>query len=322
MGAALELDFLYWRADNTNYVVAFECDNYSDYIIYATVPVTGRLVRMGTKWDPGFRIGAGWNSDFDRWDLFADWTWYRNNCSKHVSTDVASNVGIFPQWPVREDAQGFTDVKGSWKMLHNCFDLELGRAFYITKALSLRPHWGLRGGWINQKFATTLNGPLAPVPDINGKIYLNSTSWNTNAKHNFWGIGPRLGIHSQWHIAESDWSILGKASTALLLGKTKMNVRGQYFVPGNSNVHVVDYCSENYSQLVPNLQIYLGLDWGTCLYCNQYYLGINLGWETNVYWNQSNISTMAFDYVPLPNGVSSNEAVTMEGLTLNAHFDF
>ena len=44
-----------------------------------------------------------------------------------------------------------------------------------------------------------------------------------------------------------------------------------------------------FSQLVPNLQIFLGLDWGSCLDCDKYYLGINAGWETNIYWNQFNI---------------------------------
>jgi hypothetical protein len=65
----------------------------------------------------------------------------------------------------------------------------------------------------------------------------------------------------------------------------------------------------------------LGIDWGTCLYCETYYLGINAGWETDIYWNQYNIpSTISGYAAPLP--TTGNQAVTMEGLTVNFHLDF
>ena len=205
-------------------------------------------------------------------------------------------------------------MSASWRLIHNALDLELGRAYYITKALSLRPHWGLRGGWLNQKFKSSCS--------ISHDV--ETVEVDFHAKNNFWGVGPRVGIHGQWHIANSSWSILGKASTSLLLGKTTMHFYVEDTNTSRETPTELDRdVRDRFSQLVPNLQIFLGLDWGSCLDCDHYYLGINAGWETNIYWNQFNIpvSNANPEIIPVGEGIG-NQAVTMEGLTVNLHLDF
>jgi hypothetical protein len=312
MGWAVEADFLYWRAENPGFTLAYEQKS-SLYNPATFLDNLGSIVRLDAKWDPGFRLGAGWNTDFDRWDVFADWTWFKDHATKsHTESDATTPVGFYPQYPVENTVTAsrcYKNVSGSWRLLHNAVDLELGRAFYITKALSLRPHWGLRGAWLNQKFKSIFSLPLQAT----------YSEYDFHGKNNYWGIGPRLGIHGQWHIAESSWSILGKASTSLLLGKTKAKMSTQYL--SGDDLITERESNDNFSQLVPNLQIFLGLDWGSCLDCEKYYLGINAGWETNIYWNQYNIPATLRQYTaPLSGG--SNQAVTMEGLTVNMHLDF
>lgn len=168
---------------------------------------------------------------------------------------------------------------------------------------------GLRGAWLNQKFKSSLTQPIF-VPSV--------TEYDFHGKNNYWGIGPRLGIHSQWHIANSEWSILCKASSALLVGKTQAKMSNTYVSGGVTTTE--RETKDNFTQLVLNLQLFLGVDWGTCFDCDQYYLGINAGWETDIYWNQYNVpSTLRTYPASLP---GSNQAVTMEGLTVNVHFDF
>lgn len=292
MGGALEADFLYWRAENTGYVFAFD---------ERTVDYKYSMVRLPAHWAPGLRVGAGWNTNFDKWDVFTDWTWFKDHSSKSIST-TTSNHSLLPLWFVD---QGFpcTRASGGWHVLHNMFDLELGRAFYLTKALSFRTLMGLRGGWIHQKFTAHLINTLTPsYQDFDGK-------------NNFWGMGPRIGFHSQWHIANSHWSLLGKASGTLLLGQTKVH---SFF----NNTHSSSYASvdDHFSQMVPNVQLFLGLDWGSCLSCDKYYLGLNAGWEANYYWNQFNLASFLIGNPPLP--IVGNNAIEMSGLTFNVHFDF
>lgn len=281
MGGAVEADFLYWRAETAS--VALETVSGSS----EEGNEIQRSVHLKPKWDPGFRFGVGWNSDYDRWDVFVDWTWYQNHSKKSFHTKGHFNGGDFGG--DEGGAADFQEMTASWKLRHNMFDLELGRAFYLTKAFSVRPLWGVRGGWLNQKFHTDFAIPTDAT---------SPTTAYHDAKNNYWGIGPRLGIHGKFHIDDS-WSVLGKASTALLLGKTKER-QINHSVDAEAVVHH-RVLTDDFTQLIPNLQIFLGFDWGSCFACGKYYFGVNAGWETTMYWN-------------LP--------VTMEGLTVNVHFDF
>lgn len=80
-------------------------------------------------------------------------------------------------------------------------------------------------------------------------------------------------------------------------------------------------------QFIPNLQVLLGLSWGSCFHSDRYYLGINAGWETDIYWNQYNIPSMLQSNNFINSYLTSypsysSEAVTMGGLTLNVQLDF
>lgn len=297
MGGAMEFDFLYWGASNTGFIYAYESQD-------AVNNGIGKLLRLSTHWDPGFRFGMGWNMDYDRWDLFANWTWFRDHATKSKSMST-TNGGYESVWVAQlSPSTRWGHVHGGWHMWHNAFDLELGRAFYLTKTLSLRPHYGFRGGWINQKFNTKL---LLPNTGAVNEL-------DFHGKNNYWGIGPRIGMHGKWCIDNSSWSILGKASGAVLVGETKTRIQTENIT--GSSTTVVNHYHDHFAQFVPNIQFFVGIDWSSCLDCNKYYLGVNAGWEVNYYWNQFNLVSNP----TLP--TFGNHAVTMQGLTLNLHFDF
>ena len=318
-GGALEFDFLYWRAENRGFTYAYDQKNPLYQVVGAPFDYNiGSLMRVKSEFDPGFRIGGGWNTDFDRWDVFADWTWFRNHSkSSHTLSDITapSSMGFYPLWPTHDNGDFFSyqHVSATYHLWHNAIDLELGRAYYITKALSLRPHWGLRGGCLNQKFKSSFTLPLGAGD--------TTAQYDFHGKNNFWGVGPRIGIHSSWHIANSSWSILGKASTALLYGPTKVRSLTESLTTGSTVFVTERDLKDHFSQLVPNLQIFLGLDWGSCLNCDKFYLGVNAGWEADIYWNQFDIpAALRVSTAPFP--VANNHPVTMEGLTVNVHLDF
>jgi hypothetical protein len=313
LGGAWEMDFLWWRAENPAFTYAFDIKDPHSAI--ATGYLIGSLMQLEAKWDPGFRIGFGWNTDFDRWDVFTDWTWYSAHSEETSTTTglAGTEMGYHSMWPVSVNNEEYQRVHASWHMWYNAIDLELGRAFYITKALSLRPHAGLRGGWINQKFKCGCDLP------VGGTIY----KADFHGKNDFWGVGPRIGIIGNWHIDNSQWSILCKTSGALLSGKTETRYISDYYSLG---VYVPERdMQSHFTQIVPTVQFFLGLDWGMFMGCNAYYLGINAGWEANVYWNQFNLlsanghAATGYD-APFP--TMGNQAVMMDGMTFNMHFDF
>jgi len=315
---AFDFDFLWWRSENHGFSFAL---NESSEGLFTTVDGgdnSGSIVRVHPNWDPGWRLGIGWNSDFDRWDLLASWTWYLNHAKQTViRSDLPlggiSNDGYYPQWPVANftDFGPYLAAYGSWKMLYNAIDLELGRAYFATAALSFRPCCGVRGSWINQKFISRFGLPL--------QVGI-ATKQDFHGKNNWWGMGPRIGIESDWKMGLGIF-LLGRASASLLYGKTSVWALSESVAPGSSVYTLDRRFVDAFYALVPNLQLFLGLGWKQCLKCDTVSFGIDAGWEANYWWNQFNLPLLLRTFaVPLP--TVGNQPVTMEGLTLNFHVDF
>lgn len=317
-GGAFEFEFLWWRAENHGFSTAL---NESSGGLYTTVDggdSVGSILRVQPNWDPGLRLGFGWNSDYDRWDLFVNWTWYLNhakstNIRSDLPIDAASTDGFYPEWPLA-NFTGFGPYRtayGSWKMLYNAIDVEVGRAYFTTPALSFRPICSLRTAWINQKFISKFSQPLQPDIASRQEFF---------AKNNWWGIGPRLGVESDWKIGLGIY-LLGKASTSLLYGKTSVWTISDSQPAGLSSFVLDRRFVDAFYALVPNLQLFLGIGWKRFVNCGRIAFSIDAGWEANYWWNQFNLPIALRTFAaPLP--TVGNQPVTMEGLTLDFHIDF
>ena len=97
-GLFVMADFLYWKAENNGWAYAYEQET--------TDPIglnVGNVMRIDPDWDPAFRVGLGWNTNHDFWDVFLNYTWYRNKASESRT----SNTGFFPLWPILNQTTKF-----------------------------------------------------------------------------------------------------------------------------------------------------------------------------------------------------------------------
>lgn len=304
-GFFLTADFLYWRAENHGFSYAYELNT--------TDPVGGNvgdIVRVNPSWDPAFRVGAGWNTGYDFWDVYLNYTWYRNSTSETRTNDVN---GFIPLWPVSSSATAvgeFTTVQAKTRFMLNIGDLELGRMVYLTKSVAIRPHWGARGGTIHQKFNSAFSEAF-----VGGQF----TDQNFSGKNNYWGIGPRAGVNGEFHLNQG-FSILGKAAAALLYGKNDVRATTRRVdLTGVSSIE--RQYEDDFYQLVPNLQLLLGVQWQTCFWCEKMFFKMSAAWETNFWWDQFNLPYGLSSLVaPMP--TVGNQPLTMEGLTVNFEWDF
>ncbi len=316
-GCAFQFEFLWWRSENHGFSTALSESSGGKYSAVDGGNSIGSIVRVTPDWDPGWRLGIGWNSDYDRWDLFVNWTWYQNHAkSTNIRSDIPlglSKDGYYPQWPVA-DFTNFGPYRiayGSWKMFFNAIDLELGRAYFATPSLSFRPLFSLRTAWINQKFISNFSGPLQLTTPLQQGFF---------AKNNWWGIGPRLGVESDWQIGLGIY-LLGKASASLLYGKTSVWTTSDSLDLGSSEFALDRRFVDAFYALVPNLQLFVGLGWKRFLDCGKVALSVDAGWEANCWWNQFNLPVALRTFAaPLP--TVGNQPVTMEGLTFDFHVDF
>ncbi|MBS0603646.1 MAG: hypothetical protein JSS60_01270 [Verrucomicrobia bacterium] len=205
-GGFVTLDFLYWYARESNLDIGRVCDYIRQPVSpldqppggpFANSPVV-RDLALPTKhfyvddeWSPGFRIGVGWNTNRDGWDLYANWTYYHNESKETAKptpiragnpNDPASGIAqiratgftqledpwanaltnlpysfeLDPSVPVDTIGFGFltcvTNLSGKWTLNLNEFDLELGMKYWVRKSFAIRPYFGLRGALTRTSF--------------------------------------------------------------------------------------------------------------------------------------------------------------------------
>ena len=110
-------------------------------------------------WAPGFSVGFGYNMEHDQWDTQASYTWFQSRASDHAGGGSVTSGFLAARPSLLEP---FSTGKANMNIHYNMFDWDLGRQFFITQHLSLRPSIGLKGGWIDQSIHTKWQNPTLP----------------------------------------------------------------------------------------------------------------------------------------------------------------
>lgn len=157
-------DFLYWYARETNLSYAGNITTVratTDPAVTTLVFCLNSLENFDTKWDPGFRVGFGW-------DFRLDWTYMHNHNKNSTSTPTSTfsipgegESALVNPWICTSFNPGsagtnifFTDIVANWKLNFNSIDLDVGRKYWLSKCFNLRPYAGLRGAWTRTEFST------------------------------------------------------------------------------------------------------------------------------------------------------------------------
>lgn len=309
-------DFLYWIANEggLGYVV-----KNNDNIGYVN---SGKLVSPHFKYEPGFRIGVGYNLPHDGWDIYADWTWLISRADRRISASSGEN--LYPTFMnIQEiDTTGalssnlvVNSASANWKVHLNVIDLELGRQFFVSKWLTMRPHFGLRTAWVNQTYKLNYKGNFNLVHpsfilDTSGKL-------SADDKCKFWGIGLRGGLNNQWGLG-SGFSLYGDLAFSLLFGRFHINEEENF--SGTVSGTVFDW-KDKYTACRAIADLAAGLRWGQYFDRDHFYFRLQAGWEQHMFFSQNQFDRVVDDFSP---GITiSNQGdLTYNGLTVSARFDF
>lgn len=266
-------------------------------------PVGAAGIKQKYNW--GFRIGLDWTLPHDNWDVALNWTHLISNRHHHHNsgdsdTAGAGNVLVKTQGFANAATVGFTTANAKY---HNRLDqicLNLGREFFISKWVTLRPFFGLRADWLRQRMHSSYSG-IAATPTLNQ---------STKQRNKWWGIGIESGLNTQWSFC-GGFSLYGNAATAIEYGLQKLHL--------NEAGIVADTFSRSYHICRPVLDLQLGLGWDYNFCDDGFHFGLKLGWENHVYFNQSRfLSYNTVNYSDTSHGGD----LTYQGWTLHASFDF
>lgn len=301
-GWYLFADALYWHADVDNSDWAFKNTNTA-----ATV-ISGPNHALNFKWNWGFRIGLGANMDYDQWDTNVYFTWFQTQNSNAVGTTGAQSVSdLFGL------ATPFTQGKINWSIHYSMLDWELGRPFYVSKHLSLRPHIGLKGGWISQK----VREGLTRAPGL--------TAYNSRTKNDFWGIGASGGVNTAWTFAvlgTHHFDFFGDFAGALMYGHFDVkHIETGLIGVGPANGFSPSGLNRNL--MVPMMQAMFGMSWDTSFNCSRCHFGLRVGYEFQYWWKQNQM--LRGESAPargLVNYSRSSGDLGLQGLTIDFRFDY
>jgi hypothetical protein len=233
----ISADFLYWAVGLSK-----------DFKLFATkggvvrLPVNGTnatsagrgdLDGFDTKFDPGFKVALGLDLKHDGWDTQLQYTWFKTSDTKTVSStgntfpaflieSLGSPVDTVDGFPL---VLSFDSIKGDYDLTYNNFDWELGRRFYVSKYLTMRPHIGLKGGWVDGDINYTATGAdlLDSTQNAGRAITCYSPIKKTYDQDSYW-VGIRTGIGASFYFVES-FSMFGHLDLSGVLGHSKLTFK-------------------------------------------------------------------------------------------------
>lgn len=306
-------DLLGWQAHESGLPLFIE--NESTSVDLSDADVKG----FDWKWNAGCRVGIGYNTPHDGWDLSATWLHFNTHAKERGKAD--SDEVLWPTLTHPDEAiaggpqigsSAFQKSKARWTMNLNQIDLDLGREFYVSKWLSLRPHVGMRTAWLNQK----LNVKYNRTSNLDG-TFNSGIDDHIEMRTDFWGLGLETGLDTQWGLG-SGWSIYGNAAFAFLYGFHEPDREDELSFGTKFDWVDMDW-SFRTTRAIADLQ--LGLRWDSWTDDERVHFRIQAGWEHHIYFSQNQFVRFVDDEA-IGNFIGNQGDLTLQGWTLSARLDF
>lgn len=335
-GAHLSADFIYWYARQEGLAFAT-----TGQISNATpISTAGRIAqgqRLYPEWrlQPGFKAGIGYQMDYDSWDLNLEYTWL------HSKADNRATIGQdklgFPLWEIRSLVQlgaqaapenylseeaSLNFATASWKLHFNEMHMGLGRSFFISPKITLRPSFGLKASWQSQRYNVRYTA-VGAVDDL-GLTDQGSAQelYKIYSKQTYWGLGLRFFLGSSWHFSKN-WSIFGNFGLSPMWGQfvhdrhdrldvTDVRVQGS---PVNvvEDVEVINTKARTHT-VSPVIEMAMGFHYDNYFSNDSMRFRIDIGWEEQHWLSQNAYSFSSSD--------DMYGSLVFQGLTIKARFDF
>lgn len=271
------------------------------------------------NWNAGCRVGVGYNTPHDGWDLSAVWLHFNTDAHRqaHAHSDevlqptLTHPAEINPALGPQMGPGPFQKNHSHWGMNLNQIDLALGREYYVSKWLTLRPHIGLRTAWVHQHLNVKYNRLLS-----NGQ-FLAGADDHLHFHSNFWGLGLAAGLDTQWGLG-GGWSIFGDAACGFLYGFHDLDRDDTVRFNTAFEWAGVDW-SYRVSRAIADLA--MGLRFDTWTNDERLHFRLQAGWEHHIYFNQNQFIRFV-DNVAIGTFVNNQGDLTLQGWTLSARFDF
>lgn len=277
---------------------------WADVITVGNNTSTWEAPGFNFKWDYGFRLGIGRDLRHDQWDTALYWTWFRTDAKHTIFPQANSLIG--PEFfAAFLSGNSPKSMNAHWTLLLNMFDWELGRSYWISKHLSLRPFLGLKGGWIDQSIHAKYFG--LTIHNV-----LTNNSGDEHLKNNFWGIGPLAGVNTKWQVRNfglHSFNFFGDFSAATMWGTWSCGDVYKNTVFKKSSVN-----TKNSVLGALMFRGFMGIGWDLSFCADKSHFVTKLGYEMQLWLDQLQIATFQLQRL--------HGDLTLQGVTFSCQFNF
>ncbi|MCH9630953.1 MAG: hypothetical protein S4CHLAM37_09640 [Chlamydiia bacterium] len=332
-------DYLYWtaREDGLGYIqsgvtITDDRDVYvRDSTALAPVLTQGKTHYVSPKFDSGFKGGLGFDMGHDGWDLMATYTWFRTKQNGKATNDP-NTLGkkLVPIWSFSQASRlqnvsfSFANNKASWTYRLNNIDLSIGRSFFVSPYLILRPHVGLKGTWQKQKYNIKYND-ITGTREENDATIATSGYYHIRFDQKYWGVGLRGGLESAYQFNQN-FGIYGNFAVATLWGQfdvkrkdhcedSETSTTGDVSSVTTIPLSLVTNAENNFHSLNGVFELELGLRYDVWFSDNDYRFRIQAGWENQLWLAQNQFKDFSE-----ANALYGN--LVFQGLSARIRFDF
>ncbi len=282
----------------------------------SSAPFDGSVKNISYDWSWGWRAGMGYNLPHDGWDLLANYTWFRSGEDKSSKTDTPET--IYQTWtnPTNNVAQALVaNAHGNTVLKFDYLDLQLGREFFVSKWLILRPYVGARGLWAHRDIVVKYRGGQLG----SGPTYANTVKLKEKFNNRFRGAGLLAGADTQWGLGQG-WSFYGQFALSLIYGQQRLHEKQDSY-DGSGNASRLGHAYDAWSIVRTMTDLGLGLRWDHLFYDDAYRIRLQLGWEQHILNGFD--KDMNFNSANVQGKFNFNQGdLAISGVTFEARFDF
>lgn len=282
----LSASLIYWKAREDGL----------QYIVTGQSGFRGRVYEPNFEGHLGFKAGLGVNLGHDGWDVYFQYTWFQSDATDRFHRPIGEELlgtGFL--------LGGVESSHANWDFHINVFDLEWARLFYVSPYLMLRPFFGLKGYCSDQDYHVKSEG----FSDVARTVRALDRIWYDVDQ---WGMGIRGGLQNSFCFTKN-FSIFGNLALAAEWSRYRVRLQEE-----GASALVLRLKNERY-QMVPVLELAVGLRWDIWFYHEKFHFGLEWGWEEQMWWDFAH----AFD---LFNRGLTGGNLNFQGLTVRARLDF
>lgn len=297
-GIYLTADLLFWhpKVDKTSFA-------YTNNNPGVTAPIKGSNKSISFGWDMGFRFGAGYNISHDDWDIYLTYTQF-----EAANTNATHAAGLSTVIPLKGSfitSDGVEKAKADFAFDYYSFDLSLGKYYFISSSLALRPFFGLKNAWVDLAQRTTYSGGEA----------LGNNMEKIKDSSNFWGAGALMGFNSLWFLSKHI-HLFSNFSNTFLYGLFDVEHREKLTPNPMNKIKIKD----GFHRFVPMVEFSSGVAFRTYLNRKKNHIEVKLGYQGQFMWDINQMMEV-YEYNAMRYS-SQNGDASLHGVTLSAILDF